>query len=96
MEREREKQRQRERERERKRKRERKTERNCIAPTPDNAAALGMSGFWIRQVRFPLCGLGISQPKSLCRVPFLCTYRASRLQGSWIASKDVNRHQSEW
>ena len=31
-------------------KRERKTDWNCVAPTPDNAAALGMSGFWIRQV----------------------------------------------
>ena len=32
------------------RKRERTTERNYVAPRPDNAAALEMSGFWIRQV----------------------------------------------
>ncbi len=32
------------------RKKERGTDRHCVAPTPDNAAALGMSGFWTRQV----------------------------------------------
>ena len=32
------------------RKRERARERSCVASTHDNAAALGMSGFWTRQV----------------------------------------------
>ena len=34
------------------RKKERKRERNCVASTPVNEAALGMSGFWARQVEF--------------------------------------------
>ena len=42
--------------------RERKTERKCVALTPDIAAALGMSGFWTRQVKqsIMLCGNTIS------------------------------------
>ena len=40
--------------------RERKTERNCIALTPDTAAALGMSGMWTRQLSI-LCRLGLTR-----------------------------------